>query len=46
MFSTGMRTVELRELRRADVDFEHGIININKSKGYGQHRVALHHTTW
>jgi integrase len=45
LFSTGMRTVELRELRRIDVDLERGIINICKSKGYDQHRVALHHTT-
>ncbi len=42
LYSTGMRTIEARELRRADVDLVNGVININETKGYDQHRVALH----
>lgn len=42
LFSTGMRTVEARVLNREDVDLENGIINIKKTKGYNQHRIALH----
>jgi len=29
-------------LRKEDVDFSHGILNIRCSKGYAQHYVALH----
>lgn len=42
LYSTGMRTNEARWLKRSDVDLEHGIIEINRSKGLDQHRIALH----
>ena len=42
LFSTGMRTHEARHLKRTDVDLTDGIIEINQTKGYDQHRVALH----
>lgn len=42
MFSSGLRTIEARELDREDVDFEQGIISIRRSKGMNEHRVALH----
>lgn len=42
LFSTGMRTNEARHLKRTDVDLTDGIIEINETKGYDQHRVALH----
>lgn len=42
LFSTGMRTNEARRLKRTDVDLTDGIIEINETKGYDQHRVALH----
>lgn len=42
LLSTGMRTNEARWLKRSDVDWAQGVININQSKGVSQHRVALH----
>lgn len=42
LYSTGMRTTEVRLLKREDVDLETGVININKSKGYNQHYVVMH----
>lgn len=42
LYSSGIRTTEARYLKRKDVDFTHGILNIQKSKGYDQHYVALH----
>ena len=44
LYSSGIRTTEARYLRRADVDLIHGVLNIQKSKGYDQHYVALHET--
>lgn len=44
LYSSGIRTTEARFLRREDVDFKHGILDIQKSKGYDQHYVALHQT--
>ena len=44
LYSSGMRTTEARYLKRADVDLEHGVVNIRKSKGYDQHYIALHDT--
>ena len=44
LFSTGMRTLEARELKRSDIDFQTGVVNIEKSKGVGKHRVVLHET--
>ena len=45
-YSTGMRTQEVRLLRCGDVDLKNGVININRSKGIDQHRIALHRTMW
>lgn len=42
MYSSGMRTKEARMLDREDVDLVHGVIEIRKSKGHREHRVALH----
>lgn len=42
LFSSGIRTTEARYLQREDVDLEHGVLNIQQSKGYDQHYVALH----
>jgi len=42
LYSTGMRTTEARLLKRNNVDFEHGIIDIQESKGYDQHYVVMH----
>jgi integrase len=44
LFSSGMRTNEVRNLDMEDVDLKHGIINIRHTKGYIEHRVALHPT--
>ena len=44
LFSSGIRTTELRKLERKDVDIKNGILNICKSKGHDQHYVALHDT--
>jgi Phage integrase family. len=42
LLSTGMRTNEARWLNRSDVNLIDGVININQTKGFDQHRVALH----
>lgn len=44
LYSSGIRTTEARLLRRENVDLEHGILCIEKSKGYDQHYVALHNS--
>ena len=44
LFSSGMRTNEARNLDVEDVDLKQGIINIRHTKGYIEHRVALHPT--
>ena len=44
LFSSGMRTNEARNLDVEDVDLKHGVINIRHTKGYIEHRVALHPT--
>jgi integrase len=44
LFSSGMRTNEARNLDVEDVDLKHGIINIRHTKGYIEHRAALHPT--
>ena len=44
LYSGGIRTTEARLLRREDIDLEHGILDIQKSKGYDHHYVALHET--
>ena len=41
LYSTGMRTTEARLLKVEDINFDNGVININKSKGYNQHYVVL-----
>ena len=45
LLSSGMRTCEARWLKRTDVDFKTGVVNIEKSKGADQHRVVLHDST-
>ncbi len=42
LFSSGLRTCEARWLKRSDVDFATGVINVEKSKGTDRHRVVLH----
>lgn len=42
LYSSGIRTTEARLLRRSDVALEKGVLSIEKTKGYGQHYVALH----
>ena len=44
LYSSGIRTTEARLLRRENVDLAHGVLDIQKSKGYDQHYVALHDT--
>jgi len=44
LYSSGMRTTEVRLLRREDVNLENGVINIRYSKGCNQHFVVLHDT--
>lgn len=44
LYSSGIRTTEARLLRRKDVDLDNGVLDIQKSKGYDQHYVALHQT--
>lgn len=44
LYSTGIRTTEARLLRIEDVDLKHGIIDIQMSKGYDQHYIAMHDT--
>jgi site-specific recombinase XerD len=44
LYSSGMRTTEVRLLRREDVNLENGVISIRYSKGYNQHFVVLHDT--
>lgn len=41
LYSTGMRTTEVRLLKTEDINFDNGVISINKSKGYDQHYVVL-----
>lgn len=42
MYSTGMRTVECRQLLRRNVNLENGVISIENTKGYEQHYVVMH----
>jgi site-specific recombinase XerD len=42
LYSSGMRTTEVRLLKCEDVDLQNGIISIKYSKGYNQHFVVLH----
>ena len=44
LYSSGIRTTEARYLKKADVDLKHGVLDIQQSKGYDQHYVALHET--
>jgi len=45
IFSSGMRTTEARLLKRDDIDFDNGIVNIRSSKGHDQHYIVLHDST-
>ena len=42
LYSSGMRPIEVRKLDVEDVDLKDGVINIRKTKGFMEHRVALH----
>ena len=42
LYSSGMRTMEVRLLRPPDVDLGNAVINIRETKGDMQHYVALH----
>jgi integrase len=42
LYSSGIRTTEARFLRTKDVDLQHGVLDIQRSKGGDQHYVALH----
>lgn len=42
LYSSGIRTTEVRLLRKTDVDMEHGILDIRYSKGRNQHYIVLH----
>jgi len=42
LYSSGIRITEARLLRMANVDLLNGVLNIQHSKGYDQHYVALH----
>jgi integrase len=44
LYSTGLRVLEARMLLREDVDFETGVLNVKRTKGYFEHRVVLHDT--
>lgn len=46
LLSTGMRTNEARLLDCEDIDLKNGIIDIKHTKGWAQHRVALHPSIW
>lgn len=46
LLSTGIRTNEARLLDCEDVDLKNGIIDIRHTKGWAQHRVALHPSIW
>lgn len=41
LLSSGLRTCEARWLKRSDVDFKTGVVNIRKSKGHDEHRIVL-----
>ena len=45
LYSSGMRTTEVRLLKASNVDLSNGIINIVDTKGNLQHFVALHDDT-
>lgn len=42
LYSSGIRTTEARLLKRCDVDLKNGVLDIQRTKGYRQHYVALH----
>lgn len=45
MYSSGMRTTEVRLLRTEDVNLATGAICIKHTKGYGEHTIVLHDST-
>ena len=42
MYCTGLRPKEARMLKKNEIDFEHGVLNIVETKGHDQHYVAVH----
>jgi integrase len=44
LYSSSIRPTGARQLKRKDVDFETGVVNIRKTKGANQHFIVLHDT--
>jgi integrase len=44
LYSSGLRTTEIRQLRRENVNLRTGVINIRYTKGYNERRIVLHDT--
>lgn len=44
LYSSGMRTTEVRLLKREQVNLENGVVDIRESKGHAQHFIVLHDT--
>lgn len=44
LYSTGIRPIEVRMLKRDDVHLDNGVVGITISKGYDQRYVVLHDT--
>lgn len=42
LYSTGMRIPEVQSLKRQDVNFDNGCINVHGTKGYKGHTLILH----
>lgn len=41
LYSTGIRTIGARLLKRTDVNLSNGIVSIEKTKGYNQHYIVM-----
>lgn len=44
LYSSGLRTVEVRKLKLDNINFETGVVSVEESKGYDQHYIVLHDT--
>ena len=44
LYSSGMRTTEVRLLKREEVNLKNGVVDIRESKGHAQHFIVLHDT--
>lgn len=45
LYSSGMRTTEVRLLKVENIDLNTGVIAVKEGKGYSEHYVVLHDTT-